>query len=179
MHARRDHHVGAGQHGRLPARWRAAAAVVAAAALSLAAAAVPAPAAGGYTVTATIPVGSGPWGVAADPAAGTVYVTNTASDTGPNTVSVIDVATSRVIGAIPVGYGTPEAVAVDPAAGTVYVTNGTGYVPNWPGNTVSVIDAATSTVTATIPSAASRTRWRRIPPPGPSTWATPALARCR
>ena len=91
------------------------------------------------TVTATIPVGSGPGGVAVDPAAGTVYVTN--ADAG--TVSVIDAATSAVTATIPVGSG-PYGVAVDPAAGTVYVTNvGAG--------TVSVIDAATRTVTATIP----------------------------
>ena len=76
MRARRDHHAGAGHRGRTSARWRGAAAVVAAAALSLAAGAVPASAAGGYTVTATIPVGSDPVGVAVDPAAGTVYVTN-------------------------------------------------------------------------------------------------------
>ena len=37
------------------------------------------------TVTATIPVGSRPGGVAADPETGTIYVTNLASDT----VSVI------------------------------------------------------------------------------------------
>ena len=46
----------AGQRGRTSASWRAAV-VVAAAALSLAVGAVPASAAGGYTVTATIPVG--------------------------------------------------------------------------------------------------------------------------
>ena len=44
------------------------------------------------TVTHTIPVGSGPYGVAVDPAADTVYVTN---DFG-NTVSVIDAATNAV-----------------------------------------------------------------------------------
>jgi hypothetical protein len=68
MHAPPDHHAGAGQHGRTPARWGAAAAVVAAAALSLAAGTAPAlaagtapaSAAGGYTVTATIPVGPSP-----------------------------------------------------------------------------------------------------------------------
>ena len=75
MRVRRDHHAGAGHRGRTSARWRGAA-VVAAAALSLAAGAVPASAAGGYTVTATIPVGSHPVGVAVDPAAGTAYVTN-------------------------------------------------------------------------------------------------------
>ena len=67
MRVRRDHHAGAGQRGRTSARWRGAV-VVAAAALSLAVGAVPASAAGGYTVTATIPVGSHPDGVAVDPA---------------------------------------------------------------------------------------------------------------
>ena len=87
-------------------------------------------------VTATIPVGHGPGGVAVDPAAGTVYVTNSGGDT----VSVIDAATGTVT---PILVGTrPVGVAVDPAAGTVYVANS--------GNgTVSVIDAATSSVTAT------------------------------
>ena len=132
-------------------------------------------------VTATIPVGSGPFGVAVDPAAGTVYVTNN----GDGTVSVIDAATRAVTATIPVGSG-PDGVAVDPAAGTVYVTNngagtvsvidaatravtatipvgscpygvavdpaaGTVYVTNYRGATVSVIDAATRAVTATIP----------------------------
>ena len=76
MRARRVHHAGTGHRGGACGRWRAAAAVLAAAALSLAAGAVPALAAGGYTVTGTIPVGFRPYGVAADPAAGTVYVTN-------------------------------------------------------------------------------------------------------
>ena len=70
------------------------------------------------TVTATIPVGTDPVGVAADPAAGTVYVTNN----GDSTVSVIDAATSAVTATIPVGNG-PDGVAADPAAGTVYVAN--------------------------------------------------------
>ena len=43
-----------------------------------------------YTVSATIGVGSGPDGVAADPATGTVYVANQGSDN----VSVIDEATA-------------------------------------------------------------------------------------
>ncbi len=73
--------------------------MVAAAALSLAAGAVPASAAGGYTVTATIPVGDGPGQVAADPAAGTIYVTNNNSDT----VSVISTA-GPVSGPIVSGY---------------------------------------------------------------------------
>ena len=69
-------------------------------------------------VTATIPVGSYPVGVAVDPAARTVYVTNLRD----GTVSVIDAATRAVTATIPVGTD-PDGVAVDPAAGTVYVTN--------------------------------------------------------
>ena len=103
-----------------------------------AAAAVPASAAGGYTVTATIPVGSYPADVATDSAAGTVYVANNVA----GTVSVIDAATNAVTATIPVGSG-PFGVAVDSAAGTVYVTDGIA-------GTVSVIDAATNAVTATI-----------------------------
>ena len=116
------------------------AAVVAAAALSLAAGAVPASAAGGYTVTATIPVGSYPLAVAVDPSTHTAYVTNAHDDT----VSVIDAATRAVTATIPVG-SFPYGVAVDPAAGTVYVANDSAH------GTVSVIDAATRAVTATIP----------------------------
>ena len=131
-------------------------------------------------VTATIPVGSGPSGVAVDPAAGTVYVTNNYD----GTVSVINEATGAVTATIPVGPH-PYGVAVDPAAGTVYVTNdnrhgvgdqrgdprrdrhhprrprpdgvavdpaaGTVYVTNAGAGTVSVIDTATGAVTATIP----------------------------
>ena len=142
MHAPPDHHAAARHRGRIPTRWRAAVAVVAAvavAALSLAVGAVPASAAGGYTVTATITVGGEPIAVAADPAAGTVYVADYAS----NTVSVIDAATSTVTATIHVDSG-PVGVAADPVTGTVYATN--------PGDsTVSVIDTATSIVTATIP----------------------------
>jgi YVTN family beta-propeller protein len=86
----------------------------------------------------TIGVGNYPHGVAADPAAGTVYVTN-AED---GTVSVIDTATGTVTATIGVGSG-PDGVAVDPATGTVYVANEFD-------KTVSVIDTATGTVTATI-----------------------------
>ena len=75
--------------------------------------------------------------MAADPAAGTVYVTNG----GSATVSVIDAATNAVTATIAVG-SDPGAVAVDPTAGTAYVANFAG--------TVSVIDAAANTVTATI-----------------------------
>ena len=138
MRVRRDRHASAGQRGRTSARWRGAV-VVAAAALSLTVGAVPASAAGGYTVTATIPVGSYPYVVAVDPATGTVYVTNIAADT----VSVIEAATHAITATIPVGR-QPFGVAVDPVTRTVYVADSIN-------DTVSVIDAATRTVTATIP----------------------------
>jgi YVTN family beta-propeller protein len=141
MHAHPDQHAGAGRRGRIPARWRAAAAAVvvaAAAALSLAAGAVPASAAGGYPVTATISVGADPVGVAVDPAAGTVYVANSNDDT----VSVIDEATGAVTATTPVG-SAPFWVAADPASRTVYVTNNND-------GTVSAISAVTSRVLGTI-----------------------------
>ena len=51
------------------------------------------------TVTATIPVGAGPIGVAVSPDGGRVYVTNDFD----NTVSVIDTTTNTLIATIPVG----------------------------------------------------------------------------
>jgi len=142
MHTRQDHQAGTGHHDRTSARWRAAAAattVIAAAALALTAGAVPASAAGGYTVTATIPVDSAPIGVGVDPAAGTVYVASFVGDG----VSVISEATNTVTDTINL-YGHAWDVAVDPVAGTVYVTH-------FYDQTVSVIDTGTNTVTATIP----------------------------
>ncbi|MBV8890794.1 MAG: hypothetical protein JO266_02270, partial [Acidobacteria bacterium] len=52
-------------------------------------------------VTAAIPVGTAPFGVAVTPDGRRIYVANGAS----NTVSVIDTATNRVTVAIPVGKG--------------------------------------------------------------------------
>jgi YVTN family beta-propeller protein len=65
------------------------------------------------TVTATVPVGTGPWGVAVDPGTHTVYVTNISD----NTVSVIDGSTRTVTAAVPVGKH-PRGVAVDPGTHT-------------------------------------------------------------
>ena len=140
MRARAAHHDVAGQRGGASARWRPVA-MAAAAALPLAvgvAAAVPASAAGGYAVTATINVGTGPDGVAVDPATHTAYVTNVDDDTA----SVIDETTNTVTATVGVGGG-PLTVAVDPTTHIAYVTNG--------GNgTVSVIDGATGSVTSLI-----------------------------
>ena len=66
------------------------------------------------------------------------YITNT----GSNSVSVIDTATNTVVATVPVGFA-PLGVAVNPAVTRVYVANFT------PGN-VSVIDTATNTVAATV-----------------------------
>ena len=70
------------------------------------------------TVTATVPVGKDPDGVAVDPGTHTVYVTNF----GDDTVSVIDGSTRTVTATVPVGKD-PVGVAVDPGTHTVYVTN--------------------------------------------------------
>jgi len=111
MRARGAHRVRAHRRGGT-VRWRRVVIITVAAALPLtvvAAAAQPASAAGGYTVTATIGVGSDPQDVAVNPAAGIVYVTNTDDDT----VSVIDAATKALTATIPVG-SNPDGVAVDP-----------------------------------------------------------------
>ena len=92
-----------------------------------------------HRVTATVPIGKNPDGVAVDPGTHAVYVAN-AFD---NTVSVIDASTRTVTATVPVGYD-PVGVAVDPGTHTVYVTN-------LDGDTVSVIDGSTRTVTATVP----------------------------
>jgi YVTN family beta-propeller protein len=141
MPAWEGRHVVAHYHGRAAPRWQPSVAVVAAAVLALtvgAAAEQPASATGGYTVTATIEVGTGPDGVAVDPTSHTAYVTNVDDDA----VSVIDEATNTVTATITVGGG-PLTVAADPTTHIAYVTNG--------GNgTVSVINEASGSVTATI-----------------------------
>ena len=90
-------------------------------------------------VSATVPVGRRPLGVAAHPGGRHVYVANYRSDT----LSVIDTATRTVAASVRVGRG-PAGVAVDPTGARVYVTN-------YRENTVSVIDAASNTVQATVP----------------------------
>jgi YVTN family beta-propeller protein len=93
-------------------------------------------------VTATIPVGAGPLGVAVSPDGSKVYITN--DNDNPGTVAVIATATNKVIATIPVG-DAPFGVAVSPDGGKVYVVNEASN----PG-TVAVIATATSKVIATI-----------------------------
>jgi YVTN family beta-propeller protein len=97
------------------------------------------------TVVATIPVGVGPFGVAANPDGSKVYVTNT--ELVPTNVSVIDTETNTVVATIPVGFG-----GVGPIAGVAVTPDGSKlYVANTNPGGVSVIDTATNTLTATIP----------------------------
>ncbi|MCC4767366.1 PKD domain-containing protein [Methanosarcina sp. DH1] len=120
------------------------------------------------TVTATVPAGYEPAGVAVNPSGTKVYVANfyvedyenTLSlsvdaksksskvtteqvETDGGTVSVIDTATNTLIATVPVG-SYPIGVAVNPEETKVYVANRGS-------STVSVIDTATNTITATIP----------------------------
>ncbi|MYS87497.1 IPT/TIG domain-containing protein [Embleya scabrispora] len=88
------------------------------------------------TTTATIPVGRGPYGLAANHAGTRVYVAGFDSAA----VSVIDTATDTVTGTIATA-GAPFAMAVDPTDSRLYVAQ---------GNSVLVVDTATNTVTATI-----------------------------
>jgi YVTN family beta-propeller protein len=67
------------------------------------------------------------------------YVANSGSDS----VSVIDSASSTVTATIPVGIG-PRAVVVTPDSTRVYVANGVS-------RTLSVIDTATNTVVDSVP----------------------------
>jgi len=95
-------------------------------------------------VTAMIPVGSHPMGVAVTLDGKRVYVTNhEVGNPSNNTFLIIDTATNKITDAVPVGE-VPFGVAVTLDGKNVYVTN-------LDDKTVSVIDTATNTVIATIP----------------------------
>lgn len=91
-------------------------------------------------VTARIPVGKEPEGVAVNASGTRVYVTNE----GSSTVSVIDTAINAVIATIPTGATWLAGIAVNPAGTRVYVANHAS-------SSVTVIDAVANTVFATIP----------------------------
>ncbi len=90
-------------------------------------------------VTATIPVGNTPQGIAYDSGKGEIFVSNGQG----NTVSVISDNTNTVIATIPVG-GYPDGVAYDSAKGEIFVVN-------LHDNNVMVISDSTNAVVATIP----------------------------
>ena len=98
------------------------------------------------TVVATVPVGTGPRGVAVNASGTRVYAANITS----NDVSVIDTATNTVISAIPVGTG-PRDLAINSAGTRLYVSNSST-------NNLSVIDTMTNTVIATAASQRGKTR---------------------
>lgn len=70
------------------------------------------------TVTATIPVGTIPHGIAVTPNGSFAYVANVAS----NAVSVIDTTNNTVTATVPVG-NNPFEVAITPSGAFAYVTN--------------------------------------------------------
>ena len=90
------------------------------------------------TLTASIPIGNGSYGVAFTPNGEYTYVTNQNS----GTVSVISTASNTVTAKVTLG-SAPYAVAVTPNGAYVYVTN----VGN---DTVSVISTATNKLVATV-----------------------------
>ncbi|MCI4326132.1 MAG: YncE family protein [Thermoplasmata archaeon] len=97
------------------------------------------PAGTGYNFTASLGVGSSPFGVAVDNATNDVFVT----DTGSDNVTVLSASTLTSIASIAVG-GLPHGVAYDWASNDIYVAN-TG------SQNVSVISGATLKVVATVP----------------------------
>ena len=90
------------------------------------------------TVTATIPVGSGPRGVAVTPDGSTVYVANFA-----NTVSVIDTTSNTVTATIP-GFSRPIAFGVFKGPPPVLATPPSGTARNGCSTAPSRASAYTS-----------------------------------
>ena len=93
-------------------------------------------------VTAAVPVGRNPKGVAVHPSGNRAYVANS----GDNTVSVVEAATARVIATIPVGT-FPSAVAMHPSGLVAYVTVDEGLL---------AIDTTTNTIAALVPISGAR-----------------------
>ncbi len=79
-----------------------------------------------------------PRDVQVSPDGGTAYVTNS----GTNTVTILDIATGSQVGSIPVG-DAPLKIALSPDGRRAFVTN-------FGSNTVSVIDVVAKTVVQTI-----------------------------
>jgi YVTN family beta-propeller protein len=94
-------------------------------------------------LTATVPVGINPAGVAVSPDGKKVYVTN-ANYNHRGSVSVIDTAISKVTATIDIGEKySPCGIAITPDGNKLYVADRDI-------NGVSVIDTATNTVIATV-----------------------------
>jgi YVTN family beta-propeller protein len=100
------------------------------------------------TVTSPLPVGTTPTvrSITTPYHGGPVAVNSTTNQAvvinyGPNSVSVLDLASNTLLATVPVG--------VDPAS--VAINGNQAIVTNTGSNNVSIIDLATFTVTATIP----------------------------
>ncbi|MFN0015123.1 MAG: PKD-like domain-containing protein [Saprospiraceae bacterium] len=91
------------------------------------------------TITASIPVGGGAFGVSVSPDGTRVYVACANTDN----LYVLDAATNVVLTTVPLG-DAPSGVVVSPDGSRVYIANENG-------GTISVLDAATNTIVATIP----------------------------
>jgi YVTN family beta-propeller protein len=94
-------------------------------------------------VVATVAVGNDPYGVAYDPAAGRLFVTNHGSDN----VSVISDANNSTVATVAVGVD-PVGVAYDAAKGQMFVVDEGGQAPGFGG--VSVISTGTDSVVANV-----------------------------
>jgi YVTN family beta-propeller protein len=93
------------------------------------------------TVTATIPVGKGPFGVVFSPDGTRAYVTNQ----GDNTISVIDTASNTVLATITLAANSiPELLAITPDGKSLYVSE-------FNAGNVEVVSTASNSVVATIP----------------------------
>ncbi|SFE81799.1 40-residue YVTN family beta-propeller repeat-containing protein [Paenibacillus algorifonticola] len=89
-------------------------------------------------VSGTIAVGSGPYGLSANPAGTKLYVANQSA----NSVSVVNLDTQTVEATIAVG-ASPTSTEVSPDGSRVYSANSGS-------NTISVIDTSNNTVISTI-----------------------------
>jgi len=92
------------------------------------------------TVTATIPVGQSPIGVAIGPDGNRVYITNQ----GSFSISVINAITNKVIATVPTPPGS------DPSGITASRDGKFVYVSYYNAQSIGVIDAKTNTVIKTI-----------------------------
>jgi len=110
-------------------------------------------------ITATIPVGITPWGVAVSHDGARVYITNRDS----NDVSVINTATNTVVATIPLDAGgIANGIAVSPDDTRVYAAD-------FATSDVTVINAKTDAAIATIP-VGGRPFGVAISPDGSKVW---------
>lgn len=113
------------------------------------------------TITATIPVGGEPIGVAITPNGEYAYIPNYSS----SSVSVINTATNTVTATI-TGFNSPYSVAITPNGEYAYVTNDVGTVSVMGMSNAITSPSPTSTVSPTEPSS---------PSPSIPEFSTPSL----